>query len=476
MKILVSGVAGDIGLGVGRVLKEWGIFDRLFGMDVSNDHPAKIVFDQINVAPRADDSSYLEWICNFISMNDINLFIPTSEAEILVVSNNRDQIQRHTKILINDKLIVNKCLDKWETLNFLTSKRVEVPSNGIVGQDIPSSYPVIVKLRRGQGGKGLKKIDSKSAFKNCANHSVWQDYLEPADQEYTCAVYASKDFNIKTLLLKRVLVGGYTGKGVVVTNNKIKNYVEEIVKAFNKPGCYNIQLKLTRDGPRIFEINPRLSSTVVFRDKLGFNDLRWWVSELLDIECSMYKDVAEGTKIYRGNIEYILAPDNTKNYSDNTVEKWPSKTINIHLEKIIPTLDQLNLLYLQLKKRSYHVSHKSLPSFKEHKDFVNNNPYRAWFIVKHESTYIGNIYIQFDNSIGLNFEENITSDQIQKILSLICSKLPPLESIHSSRLGSYFVNVPSSNISLQKKLTLIKCTEIQRSYILPDYVNIKRSN
>jgi carbamoyl-phosphate synthase large subunit len=475
MKILVSGAGGDIGVGVGRVLKEWGIFDRLYGIDVSDDHPAKIIFDQVNIAPRSDDSSYLEWLCNFISNNAIDLFIPTSESEIFVISNNIDQIKKHTKILINDQLIVNKSLDKWETLNFLASNGVAVPNNGILGQDIPLNFPVIVKPRRGHGSKDLQKIETKSVLKNCPKDSVWQDYLKPSDQEYTCAVYVSKDFNLKTLLIKRLLVGGNTGKGVVVKNKKIKDYVESIAKAFNKPGCYNVQLTLTTDGPRIFEINPRLSSTLVFRDKLGFKDLRWWVSEMLNIEYSLYEDVAEGTRIYRGNSEYIFAPDNTEIYLDDIDEKWSSKNVNIYLEKIIPTSDQLNLLYNQLGARSHNISHKVLPSYEEHKDFVKNNPYRAWFIVRYESTFIGNTYIQFDNSVGLNLGENITSYQIQKILSLICSQLPPLESVPSSRRGSYFVNVPSSNISLQKKLNLIKCKEIQRAYTLPDYLNAKKS-
>ena len=475
MRILVSGVAGDIGLGIGRVLKEWGIFDRLYGIDVSDDHPAKIIFDQVNVAPGADNSSYLDWLCNFISINAINLFIPTSEVEIFVASNNLDQIQKHTKILVNNQLIVNKSLDKWETLNFLASNGVAVPTNGIVGQDIPINFPVIIKPRRGQGSKGLQKIEDKSALKNCPKDSVWQDCLVPSDEEYTCAIYVSKDLNVKTLLIKRSLVGGYTGKGVVVKNKKIRDYVESIAKVFNKPGCYNVQLTLTRDGPRVFEINPRLSSTLVFRDKLGFNDLRWWVSELLNIEYSVYEDVVEGTKIYRGNKEYIFAPVHTKAYVDDINEEWLNKKDNIYLEKIIPTSDQIKLLYLQLKERSHNISHKVLPSFEEHKDFVNNNPYRAWFIVKHESTFVGNIYIQYDNSVGLNIGENITSFQIQKVLSLIYSQLSPLESVPSSRRGGYFVNVPSSNISLQKKLNLIKCIEIQRAYILPDYLNIKKS-
>ena len=154
---------------------------------------------------------------------------------------------------------------------------------------------------------------------------------------------------------------------------------------------------------------------------------------------------------------------------------WLNKKVNIYLEKIIPTSDQINLLYLQLEERSHNISHEVLPSFEEHKDFVKNNPYRAWFIVKYESTFIGNIYIQFDNSVGLNLGENITSFLIQKVLSLIYLELSPLESVPSSRPGNYFVNVPSSNIFLQKKLNLIKCTEIQRAYILPDYLNLKKS-
>ena len=53
-------------------------------------------------------------------------------------------------------------------------------------------------------------------------------------------------------------------------------------------------------------------------------------------------------------------------------KKRTRKKINIHLEKIIPTSDQINLLYLQLKTRSHNISHKDLPSFEKHKNFVKN--------------------------------------------------------------------------------------------------------
>ena len=43
-----------------------------------------------------------------------------------------------------------------------------------------------------------------------------------------------------------------------------------------------IQLPMTKQGLMLFKINPRLSSTLVFRDMLGFADLQWWIFSLSD--------------------------------------------------------------------------------------------------------------------------------------------------------------------------------------------------
>ena len=114
------------------------------------------------------------------------------------------------------------------------------------------------------------------------------------------------NFN-RILLLKRVLVGGYTGRATVVENLEITEYVKKIIASWDVWGLYNIQLRLTANGPKLFEINPRISSTVVFRDKLGFEDFKWWILETLGMEIPNYKGVAVGTQIYRGNAEYIVS-------------------------------------------------------------------------------------------------------------------------------------------------------------------------
>lgn len=140
----------------------------------------------------------------------------------------------------------------------------------------------------------------------------------------------------------------------------------------------------------------------------------------------------------------------------------------IFLEKIIPNKDQINELYVQLKNRVFSISHRDLPSMEEHKNFVKNNPYRAWFIVKIQNKILGNIYIQYDNSIGFNFQEEITSKEIEETIELIYSKFKPLKSIPSKRPDYFFINVNSSNLSLQKKLFSLNYLEIQRTYRIPN--------
>ncbi len=307
MRILVSGVAGDIGFGLGRILRTWPLFDSLYGIDISKDHPGSLIFDCIDVAPRADSDNYIEWLIDYITFHKIDVFVPTSEPEILIVSKNLIALTSICKILINDSHLIEKSLDKYETLNYLNNCGVKVPNHGIVDFfDKPNKYPVIAKPRRGQGSKGLNKISTDHEFLEIPQGYVWQEYLAPDDEEYTCAVFMSKTLKSRILLLKRVLVGGYTGMAIVVKNSEIEKYVKQIIEAWNVAGLYNIQLRLTDDGPKLFEINPRISSTVVFRDKLGFEDFKWWVLETLGMNLPHYEEVCSGTKIYRGNTEYII--------------------------------------------------------------------------------------------------------------------------------------------------------------------------
>ena len=139
--------------------------------------------------------------------------------------------------------------------------------------------------------------------------------------------------------------------------------------------------------------------------------------------------------------------------------------MRIELEKIKPTDYQISYLFKLLKRRTFSISHSTMPTFEEHRRFVNNNPYRAWFIVKINGTNVGAAYVQYDNSVGLNGLDSLNEAVLKRIIDLLAETVEPLEPIPSVRYGSFFFNVAASNSILMNKLASIGYIQSQVIYV-----------
>lgn len=306
MNFLISGVGSDIGFNAGRILREWGLANRLHGMDIHTEHPGPFVFDSCEVAPRASDPGYIEWLQECMCKNKIDIFLPSSEAEISCISKIPSSVFGKVKILLTNKFAVERSLDKFLCMEFLSARGIVVPINGLVGDSDPQQYPVVVKPRSGQGSKGIFVINNKAQFDLLATKGhVWQELLGTVDQEYTCAAYRSGSAQTRSLVLRRRLQGGLTSYAEVVDDPEIEQYVRTVAEELQLKGVINVQLRITPKGPVLFEINPRLSSTVMFREKLGFSDLKWWVLDNLGKPLPSYVKPRAGVRCFRGAHEYI---------------------------------------------------------------------------------------------------------------------------------------------------------------------------
>jgi carbamoyl-phosphate synthase large subunit len=275
-----------------------------------SDHAGNFFFDEHVVAPGAAEETYLAWLYQYIELKKIGLFIPTSEAEIDLLTKSSIRKFAGAQILIANDDAVSKSLDKNYCMSFLRDQGVQVPKHGIVGDSTPLIFPVIVKPQFGRGSKQIQRFDNIEEFSAQATPgNVWQEYLSPDNQEYTCPIYNSVGRGTNVIVIRRSLSGGQTSRGEVVSNRFIEEYVITIAKKLKLQGSINIQLRLTASGPYLFEINPRLSSTLVFRDKIGFSDLRWWIQDTIGSECcpsiKSYNPPKSGTRFYRGAQEYI---------------------------------------------------------------------------------------------------------------------------------------------------------------------------
>jgi len=136
------------------------------------------------------------------------------------------------------------------------------------------------------------------------------------------------------------------------------------------------------------------------------------------------------------------------------------------LEKIMPNESQIKILYNLLQKRSYSISHKENPSYEQHQNFVENNPYRHWFLAIYNSEYVGAIYVKDDNSIGINIDNCIEPGHINNFINIILDEIEPLPAIPSVRAAGFHINLAPNNDLLRTTLDKRGCSLIQITYLL----------
>lgn len=131
------------------------------------------------------------------------------------------------------------------------------------------------------------------------------------------------------------------------------------------------------------------------------------------------------------------------------------KCAKIDLKKIIPTSDQIALLYDLLDGRQFSISHNKMPSMKEHDEFVRNHPYRGWWLIfdaDNISNCIGSVYVSFDNSIGFDVDVNKITFTAEYFMQMLKNEIYPLSPEPSKIFGDFFFNVSPRNTDLQNWL------------------------
>jgi carbamoyl-phosphate synthase large subunit len=200
-------------------------------------------------------------------------------------------------------------LAKLETVSFLQREGLPFPLTSRISEiESVDRFPVIVKPLAGSGSRGVHVAGDQETFdylKEKCPESIVQEYLDREQGEFTCGLFRSNRGIIRTIIFKRELMGGLSIYGEVVDNEDIENLLIRIAIGLELRGSINVQLRLTEKGPVVFEINPRFSSTVLFRHLLGFKDVEWAIEDCLNLPLSGYARVSQGKRFYKGFAEYI---------------------------------------------------------------------------------------------------------------------------------------------------------------------------
>ena len=309
--ILVTGCGGDIGQSLGKILVKSPYTKNLFGIDISDKNAAQFIYPNFSVGLPYTNTAYLQKLEAFVKDNAIDIVIPIAEPELRYFSENNilDKIG-NAKIITASAMALEVGFDKYKTAEFLKAEGLPFPKTDLAkGLKTIETFPVILKSRTGSGSKDIYKISSMDEFsfytRNNIEDYVVQEFITDINGEFTCGLYRSSKGDIRSQIFKRELHGGYSGYGEVIENKTITNLLETLAMKLDLLGSINVQLRITDNSPKIFEINPRFSSTVLYRHLFGFEDLIWSIEDRLGMELSDYRQNAVGRKFYKGYEEYI---------------------------------------------------------------------------------------------------------------------------------------------------------------------------
>ncbi len=284
--ILISAVAGDIGDSIVRAYTT--INCSIFGCDMRGDVIHNELLTKFFKIPSTVDNpgNYLETIKQKIEEEKVDFFIPVSEPEIMLINDNRDIfLDKGVKLIINNSFIVDTFLDKYKTACYLDSLNIATPKT-ILLSDYSGDlgFPLIVKARSGWGSKSIWKVEDMSDLeyvkKKDKGQLIAQEYIGTSEEEYTTGLFSDGNL-VSSISFKRVLGISGTSIEVEFVNEPFLNELsEKIANAVKLVGSINLQTRRLHDKFIPFEINPRFSSTLLFRKKFGFNDAIWWLNVL----------------------------------------------------------------------------------------------------------------------------------------------------------------------------------------------------
>ncbi len=283
--ILITGVGAVIGQGIIKSLCNENLPFRLVGIDASSSAVGFQWTDASYTVPRADNPSWVSSIIEICNKEKVILVLPGIEQDVKVLLENKDKLVKSTKALplLNSSEALRVGFDKWELYCFAKQNEVPMPLTWLVNDVntdlmLDTSYPLLLKPRKGMAGKGIHKVENRGDFdfwiKRIQNNDyILQQHIGDDDDEYTVSILGFRDGTLsEPFVLKRKLNYGSTFEAETICDSDLSNEVSRIAGKLKIVGPTNFQFRKVENEYFLLEINPRFSSSTSIKSAFGFNE------------------------------------------------------------------------------------------------------------------------------------------------------------------------------------------------------------
>lgn len=287
MNILVTGVGSTLGYGILETIRQSGLNCQVSGTDYLDTAVGLYQVDYPYILPDIyqdpqKEKVWLNAVQKIISERKIKYVLVGLDFEVPLFAKHKACLENKTdcKVIVSSAEVVGICNDKWLTYCFLRDSGFDTPRSCLpdgLDEFVKSTpFPWIVKPRVGSTSKGLFRINNietlRHALENCDNPII-QEEVGDVEGEFTCGVVVSNGKILSSIPLRRKLKNGNTSVAYFNKSDEVDRYIRQVAEKLGPDGPINIQLRLTTDGPMVFEINPRFSGTTPVRSCFGINEV-----------------------------------------------------------------------------------------------------------------------------------------------------------------------------------------------------------
>jgi len=261
------------------------------------------------------DKGYIDNLITKCHEHKIDLIIPGHDDDAFICSQNSDRLMEEgIKAIFSNEKLISICRDKERMsneLNNISDVFVKCYDKNTIKTDIDNNkikFPFIAKPRSGFGSKGIEIIKSIDDLRKITQDHILQELAIPTEEDTNYIFYMSqisKNINPQVSEISIQLVYNQNGilMGRMLSYNKLNNgvpieivpfeseYIWHIIDLLTPTfiklglkGPLNIQGRLTEQGLKLFEMNPRFTGITGLRALMGFNEVEACVKEWLGID------------------------------------------------------------------------------------------------------------------------------------------------------------------------------------------------
>jgi carbamoyl-phosphate synthase large subunit len=314
--VLVTGVGGGgVGEQIVKALRLGEVRYTIVGTDVDERSLGFGSVDHPHVVPSARHGAYLDALVTLCERYQVRAIFPGSEPELSAIAGARARFADLGVVVpVSPPDVIDTCLDKFRTSAWLRSHGFQAPQARLIQApgdlDLVDFNPAVLKPSSGGGGSanvfisqsdqevhalGRYLLDTVGTF-------VAQEYVGDVRSEFTVGVLTDLDGRLVDSIAVRRNIESGLGRNILVPNRsesadlgellgvssgisqgeigrfrEVAAEAEQIAVQLGARGPINIQCRLWKGRPYVFEINPRFSGTSSVRALVGYNEPDWLV-------------------------------------------------------------------------------------------------------------------------------------------------------------------------------------------------------